>query len=293
MSRWQGRVDITPLPQPPDCWIETPPPPGQPDLIPGLLKSHGSFLITGEHEAGKTLIALELAHGLLTGGPLWGKVELPETVQHVTYILGEHDQATLHEQWNLAGLSVPEHRLRVIPPEERRLLVRRGEMLVGNRDLYRYWCRDSQLVIFDPLSAFISGVDVENDNIQMRTLINAMLGVCQCVLILHHMGKPSYDPREAKYVHRGKYASRGASGIEDAVVGCFYLEEKEKDLRYRLTRVKYKGQAPSFYMLKRAGLRHTMIGGGLTQAQLSLMQRQKIEKRWAAVKATKETTDTD
>ena len=116
------------FPSAPDSWIETPPPPGSPDLIPGLLKSHGAFLITGEHEAGKTLIALEIAQASLTGELLWGKLEVPAPIQRVTYFLGEHDQATLHEQWGVMHLNVPAQTLRVIPPEERRLLVRRGEM---------------------------------------------------------------------------------------------------------------------------------------------------------------------
>ena len=270
---------MTPIPPRPERWIESPLPPGPPDLLPGLLAHQGHLLIVGETEVGKTLLALEIAHSVLTGEKLWGKIEPTSIIPFVTYIMGEHHESLVQGLWQKMGLTVPPHSLNIIPPSERRVLIGHGTLVQSNRDCYRAWCQGSGLVIFDPLNAFVSGQGVEDDSVPMRACINAMgdvaFGNGASLLILGHMGKPSYDPREGKFKHRQTYAARGSSAIEDAVTGLYYMEHNRHDGGYRLTRRKYKGDAPAFYQLHRDldTLRHTLTGGGMTQQQISAIRR--------------------
>ena len=267
-------------PAPPDSWIESPVTPGPPDLIPGLLPRRSALLITGETEVGKTLVGLEIAHSVITGVPLWGKVQPTGQVARVTYILGEHHEDTLRLLWHKMGLEVPARTLRLVGPRSRHAIVARGELMRRNAATYQEWCADSELVIFDPLSAFAAGVDAENDASTMRTCINGMedvAGACNASLvILAHMGKPRFDQREGTYKQRGSYASRGSSSIEDAVTSCFYMKEGrgEAGIVFRLERRKYKGDAPKIYLLKRddTTLRQTLVGGGIPPSQLAVIR---------------------
>lgn len=253
----------------PRFWLGEPPEPGVPDLIPGLLKRHARLLITGETNVGKTLVGLELAYTLLTGEPLWGSLVPTHSVAQITYVMGEHDKEYLKEQWALLGLTAPEG-FWVLPPPGKRL-VARGDTMVGHQELYRQWCQGSGVVIFDPLGAFASGQDVENDNALMRSAIDAMEIVAApgALVVLAHMGKPTFDPKEGRFKRRESYATRGGSAIEDAVTECFYMEKDPEHDAYLLRRRKYKGQAPHFYRLSRdaVSLRHTLIAKGLTDAE--------------------------
>lgn len=265
----------------PRFWIGEPRDPGEPELIPGLLHRHACLLITGETNIGKTLIGLELAYSLLTGTPLWGKLSPTRTLKQVTFIMGEHDKETLQTQWDLLQLPPPEG-LWVIPPPARRL-VARGDTMPGHLQLYREWCQGSDLVMFDPLGAFASGEDIENDNAQMRAVIVAMETIASpgALVTFAHMGKPTYDPKEGRYKRRETYATRGGSAIEDAVLDCFYLEHDPHEGGYLLRRRKYKGQAPGFYRLTRdpTTLRHTLVARGATDAQLLAQRRTAALKR--------------
>lgn len=258
------------LPPNPRFWLGEPPEEGDPDLIAGLLKRHARLLITGETDVGKTLIGLEVAYSMLTGDPLWGKLIPIHTVSQVTYVMGEHDKEYLKGQWALLGRVTPPG-FWVLPPPGKRL-VARGDTLVGHQMLYRGWCEGSGLVIFDPLGAFASGVDVENDNAQMRAVIDAMSLVAHpgALLVFAHMGKPTFDPKEGSWRRRESYATRGGSAIEDAVTECFYMEkDREHGETFILRRRKFKGQAPAFFRLSRdpLTLRHTLTVKGLTDAE--------------------------
>lgn len=262
-------------------WIWSPLAPGPPDLIPGLLPRHGHLLISGETDVGKTTIAIEIAQAVLTGQPLWGShVTSTEVISRVTYIMGEHHESILQSLWQLMDFG-GEPAIQIIPPSARRPLVSRGVLMERARDALKEQCQESQLVIFDPLNAFVAGTDVENDSVQMRACINAMEDVAggSALLVLAHMGKPAFDPKSGSYRHREAYASRGSSAIEDSVTCCFYMTPgRTADARgFKLIRRKYKGQAPAFYMLKRDPVtnRHILVGGGQTDAQYRQMQREK------------------
>lgn len=262
-------------------WVWSPLEPGPPDLIPGLLPRHGHLLISGETDVGKTTIALEIAQAVLTGLPLWGGGPTSsEVITQATYIMGEHHESILQSLWQLMSFGGTPN-LEVIPPNARRPLVSRGVLMERSRDALKERCQGSQLVIFDPLNAFIAGTDVENDSVQMRACLNAMEDVANgsALLVLAHMGKPSFDPKSGSYRHRDTYASRGSSAIEDSVTCCFYMTpSRTADTRgFKLIRRKYKGQAPAFYMLKRDSVtnRHTLVGRGQTETQYRQMQREK------------------
>ena len=258
------------IPTNPRFWIGAPPEPGEPELLKGLLHRHSALLITGETNVGKTLVALELAHALLTGEPLWGKLEPTKRLSQITYIMGEHDKESIQALWGLLGFTSP-NGFWVLPPPGKKI-VARGELVQDTLRTYRTWCEGADLAIFDPLAAFASGVDVENDNAQMRSVVEGMetLIAPGALTILAHMGKMAFDPKAGKYIRRESYATRGASSVEDAVLDCFYMEKDTEHEGYKLRRRKYKGQAPSFYRLARhpTTLRHTLLAQGPTEAQL-------------------------
>lgn len=257
------------VPSNPRFWLGEPPEAGEPELIPGLLKRHARLLITGETNVGKTLVGLEIAYALLTGEPLWGSLTPSVIVKQVTYIMGEHDKEYLKSQWALLGLRAPPGFWGIPPPGKR--LVARGDTMLGHLQTYRAWCEGSGAVFFDPLGAFASGEDVENDNALMRLVIDAMGAVAArgALVVLAHMGKPTLNPQEGTYRRRESYATRGGSAIEDAVTDCFYMEKDPEHDAFLLRRRKFKGQAPAFYRLSRdpETLRHTLLAKGLTEAE--------------------------
>lgn len=270
-------------------WIWSPLEPGPPDLIPGLLPRHGHLLISGETDVGKTTVALEIVQAVLTGLPLWGGGPTSSRViTQATYIMGEHHESILQSLWQLMSFG-GQPALEIIPPSARRPLVSRGVLMERARDALKERCQGSQLVIFDPLNAFVAGSEVENDSVPMRACLNAMEDVAGsgALLVLAHMGKPAFDPKSGSYRHRESYASRGSSAIEDSVTCCFYLTpSRTADARgFKLIRRKYKGHAPAFYMLKRDPVtnRHTLVGGGQTDAQYRQMQREKGQLSRGAV----------
>lgn len=253
----------------PRFWVGEPLEPGAPALIPGLLSRHARLLITGETNVGKTLIGLELSYALLTGEPLWGALAPTTVLKQITYIMGEHEKEYLKSQWALLGLKAPPGFWGIPPPGRR--LVARGETMRGHLETYRAWCEGSGAVIFDPLGAFASGQDVENDNALMRLVIDAMGAVASggALVVLAHMGKPTVDPHTGTSRRRESYATRGGSAIEDAVTDCFYMERDAEHGHFILRRRKFKGQAPGFYRLSRHPdtLRHSLVSKGLTDAE--------------------------
>lgn len=137
------------------------------------------------------------------------------------------------------------------------------------------WTEGAELVVFDPLSAFIVGGEgTENDNLHMRLLLDTMSYITQAnsasCLVLAHQGKPGMG-QDGKEYTRTKYAIRGASGIEDAATNIFYMgratglsqvAETRDSKVFSLIKRKYKGDAPDEYRLVRdnATLTHQLLG---------------------------------
>lgn len=249
---------------------------GPPDIIPGLLPRQGQALIAGETNVGKSLLALEICSSLITGEPLWG--ELTPTVQakKILYVLGEHYNEVIQKLWAFTGLPMTDQ-VWLIGPEQLgydKWLVTSGKQNpVGIEKLIRL-AEGMDLIVFDPLAAFITGAEVENDNAMMRLVLDSMSVVAQKTgassLILAHLGKPSMGPQGQENV-RKSYAIRGASSIEDAATNIFYFSKLDgasgaadtKDSKvYELRCRKFKGIAPESYKLMRNGanLRHTLLG---------------------------------
>ena len=251
---------------------------GPPDIIPGLLPRQGQLVIAGETNIGKSLIALEIISSLVTGRPLWGSLEPTDKVGRVLYVLGEHYTEVIQRLWQHTQLPMTEE-VYILGPEQLSLdkwLVAQGRPNPLAVEKFTKWTEGCDLIVFDPLSAFVTGVDVENDNIQMRLVLDTMSLIAQqahaSCIVLAHQGKPMMD-KSGKEHTRTKYAVRGASAIEDAATNIFYLSHAEGDSKAAerlpgdtpiLSMVcrKYKGEAPGEYRLLRntANLTHTLLG---------------------------------
>jgi RecA-family ATPase len=214
----------------PPVKIYDPLPMATPELIPGLMPEYGSMAIIGETNTGKSLIAIEIASALLTGDALWGQLKPNRTIGKVTFVLGEHTCSTLQGLYHRTQLPHTGE-FCLIGPEHLhpyKALVIGGVQQQVAVDRLCKLCEGSQLIVFDPLAGFVQGMNAENDNATMRTLVDSMTLIASKVgavsLILHHAGKPRMD-EQGQEVRRTVYASRGASGIEDALTHIFYLRK--------------------------------------------------------------------
>ena len=257
--------------------ITTPVVAGPPDIIDGLIPKTGAVIIAGETNTGKSLISLEMISALVTGSKLWGELTSLKPITKVLYILGEHHSETIQRLWAHTGLPMTDQ-VRLLGPENIGLdkwLVANGKPNLQAMDKFRYWAEGMELIVWDPLGAFCIGEGIENDNVQMRLVLDSMSMVAASTgaacIILAHQGKPVMDQR-GQEMSRKSYAIRGASGIEDAATNIFYLGRAEgasataaetRDSKiFTLRCRKYKGLAPEEYRLMRdpATLCHTLLG---------------------------------
>ena len=244
-------------------------PPEPPELIPGILLTYGATAIIGMKESGKSLCALEIQHALLTGEKLWGSIKPAKTIEKSTHFLAEHASPVLMGLYKRTGLSNT-GRLKIFGPEHlgpMKLLVSNGTRREEAVSFYKRLAEGSGLVVFDPLAAFIQGQSSENDNVPMRSLIDAMIEISTSTgaacLVLGHQGKPQFF--QGKQMKRSSYATRGASSTEDALTAVHYLD-RESGVTidgcpvYELKPVHFKGtKAASFHLLRDPkSCRHTL-----------------------------------
>lgn len=240
--------------------IDDPLPKDPPELIPGVLLTHGATGIIGAKEVGKSLIALEIQQCLLTGEPLWGILEPTRTVNKTVHFLAEHASGLLMGLYARTGLG---HRgeLRVFGPEHlgvMKLLVSNGNRREEAVSFYKKLAEGAGLVVFDPLAAFIQGQSAENDNSPMRNLIDTMTEISASTgaacMILGHQGKPTIF--QGRTVNRGSYRTRGASASEDAMAAVHYLDKLSGhnfngNPVFELKPVHYKGRKqPAFHLIR-------------------------------------------
>ena len=256
-----GRPIIADIPEGPD------------DLIPGLIPSKGQCVIAGETNIGKSLTALEICSSLVTGRPLWGELVPTTRLRRILYVLGEHYIEVIQRLHRVTRLPLTDQ-VFIIGPEQLgfdKWLVSQGKPNLLATNKFRKWAEKCDLVVFDPLSAFVAGSgEPENDNVTMRLVLDVMSLISKSAdascLVLAHQGKPMMDKFGQEH-HRKSYAIRGASAIEDAATNIFYLGKDEGSahtpgmilsMRCR----KYKGQAPPEYRLLRdpVTLTHTLLG---------------------------------
>lgn len=231
---------------------------GPPDLINGFLPKAGQLVIAGETNVGKSLIALEVCSSLTTGRPLWGDKRLTptETVHKIVYLLGEHYNEIIQRLWRKTGLPMSEN-VWLLGPQQLagdKWLISSGKANQSALEKFKKWTEGAGLIVFDPLAAFVAGVDVENDNTQMRAVLDQMSLIAgysgAASLILAHQGKPMQDKFGGEH-SRKKYAIRGASAIEDAATNIFYMNHIVGTRVYQIVNRKYKGTAPDVYELLR------------------------------------------
>lgn len=248
---------------------------GPPDIIPGLLPRAGTLVVAGETNCGKSLLALETVSALTTTGLLWGELKPEKQLKKVLYILGEHHLETIQLLWRHTKLPMSEE-VMLLGPEKigyNRWLVISGKPNTVAIDKFKRWAEGMDLLVWDPLSAFVCGDGAENDNIGMRVLLDTISMISQSAgaacMVLAHQGKPMMDTF-GKEVRRQTYAIRGASGLEDSATHIFYMgrasnqtiETETGGQVFELVNRKYKGIAPPKHTLLRnkETLTHTLIG---------------------------------
>lgn len=248
--------------------------PGPPDLIPGLMPTRGQLVIAGETDIGKSLLALEICSALATGSPLWNELSPTQLSNKIVYVLGEHYNDVIKRLFQVTKLPITDN-VWIIGPEQLGLdkwLVTSGRQNQTAIERLIKWCVGADLVVFDPLAAFVSGIDAENDNVQMRLVLDTMSTITQSVgascLVLAHQGKPTMGKDGSEYT-RSRYAIRGASAVEDAATNIFYMGHMQNGATdnaglkiLSLRKRKYKGDAPDEYRLLRDKDRlvHTLLG---------------------------------
>lgn len=258
--------------------ITAPIPAGPVDIIPGLLPRQGQLVLAGETNIGKSLIALEICSSLVTGEPLWGSLVPTLRARKILYVLGEHYVEVIQRLWQYTKLPMTDN-VWLMGPEQLgydKWLVAQGRPNMVAVDKFKKWADGVDLIVFDPFSAFVTGVDAENDNIQMRLVLDTMSLIAQTVgascLVLAHQGKPQMDRTGTEH-KRKSYAIRGASAIEDAATNIFYMGSASADSLaghnlptgvkvFDIICRKFKGLAPDKYTLMRNAetLVHTKLG---------------------------------
>lgn len=254
--------------------ITTPLPDEPPDLLPGLIPKDDIVVITGETNIGKSLLALEIVSSLATNKPLWGELAPAKRANKVLYALGEHRTRTIVSLAQHTKLPMTDKVL-VLGPEKLgadKWLVVQGRPNIAAIDKFKRWAEDVDFLVFDPLASFIVGADTENDNNQMRLVIEVINSICMVngasCIVLGHSGKPSIDFKGQEHVRR-TYQTRGASGTEDAATNIWYFGKAETQSKsgdgriYELNLRKFKGKAPEKYRLLRDAdtLTHTLLNG--------------------------------
>lgn len=269
--------------------------PGPPDLFPGLLPLHGELVIAGETNVGKSLISLEIVSSAATGKPLWGELEPTKQIKKALYVLGEHYVEVIQRLLKVTRLPMPDD-VFILGPEQLvydKWIVSRGQPNVQAINKFMKWAHGCDLIVFDPFSAFVSGQEVENDNITMRLVLDTMSLIAQTAgaacLVLAHQGKPMIN-QMGQETKRKSYAIRGASAVEDAATNIFYMDKGSTDGAavesetggkvFELIQRKYKGQAPPKFTLLRdkETLTHTLISDKPFEAIRKIDLRQKVAR---------------
>lgn len=261
-------------------------PPGAEELIPGLIPKGQEVVIAGQTNIGKSLTALELVSALITGQPLWGAIKPTSLIKKVLYVLGEHHIEVIQKLHRKTELPMTDQ-VYILGPQELgfdKWLVSQGRPNTLAVDKFKHWAEGCDFIVFDPLSAFCTGVDTENDNVQMRLVLDTISLIAQSVgasyLVLAHQGKPMMD-QFGREQSRKTYAIRGASAIEDASTNIFYLDRSDGpvqgvardslvlDLKCR----KYKGETPPAYKLLRdpRTLTHKLLGADSAYKEVQKM----------------------
>ena len=266
-----------PLRDHPGVLAYDPLPPESPELIEGLLLTHGATGIIAEKETGKSLVALEIQASLLSGEPLWGAIRPAKVLPKTVHFLAEHTSTTLQQLYHRTKLPHAGD-LRIFGPEHlggHKLLVTNGQRKDAAVENYKRLAEGAGLVVFDPLASFIQGEKAESDNAPMRHLIDTMIEIANSTgaacLVLGHQGKPTMH--QGRAVKRTKYAARGASAVEDALTAVHYMEHLDGQEigdsdSYEIRPIHFKGtKAKPFKLVRdRETCRQQLLSAALRRA---------------------------
>ena len=215
-----------------------------------------------------SLVGLEIASALIANRPLWGGIKPTVHAKRILYVLAEHHNETIQRLWQRTRLPMTDQVL-LLGPESLgadKWLVSNGKPNLDVIDKFKRWAEGSDLLVWDPLAAFVCGADgLENDSVTMRLLIDSINLIAASAgatsLILAHQGKPMIDQWGKEHT-KTKYALRGSSATEDAATSIFYMSKVAGEPnRYELLCRKFKGDAPGSYQLLRSTetLTHSMM----------------------------------
>lgn len=207
-------------------WLLSQPIDEVPNIVArGLLVQQGNMMITGESEAGKSLLSLQLAIHLAKGVEFFGfQIKEP---QRVLIIQKENPtsavQQRLQRMCQGMGISTVKN-LFVVENSFKANLNQPRDMA---RIKERIESVRAQVVILDPLSSY--HMINENDNIQMRQTLDKLTDLSREVdctwIVVHHEGKPGESKDKLS-----RWRFRGASSIRDwcdTMIGLIIKENKE------------------------------------------------------------------
>lgn len=269
---------------------------GPADALPGFLPRHGVMVLAGQTNVGKSLVGLETISSLVTGNPLWGTIEPTMRAKKVLYILAEHHDGVLQALYQKTQLPIIDQ-VFLLGPEALgwdKWLVMRGAPNLRAIEKFHKWAEGVDVIVWDPLSAFVVGEGIEQDNVTMRLVLDQMGLIANSAgaacLVLAHQGKPMMDLKGIEHA-RQSYAIRGASSLEDSATHIHYMAEapdgpmqkaadgKVFEIRCR----KYKGEGVALRRLLRNpdNLTHTLLG----EPPISEIQRAAAERKMSRLGA--------
>lgn len=266
---------------------------GPPDIIPGLLPSDGQLILAGQTNVGKTLLNLEIISAVTTGKPLWGELEPIRRCKKVLYVLGEHNTEEIKRQLKFTRLEMPDQ-VFILGPDKLmwdKCLVTKGGQNVQAVNKFMKWAQGCDLIVFDPIASFIHGESAENDNVQMRLVLETMSMIAQSTnascIVNAHLGKPMMN-QYGQETKRQTYAIRGASAIEDSASTVFYfdkasnpaIEQSTGGEVFELVCRKNKGVRQEKFSLLRnkETSTHTLISGNTFEAVRKIDLRAKFAR---------------
>jgi hypothetical protein len=184
----------------------------------GVLMKGGIMLIGGPAKIGKTMLGLDLAHNLATGGTLWGtdyKITTPVAPLYVDRELGVYGfHERVKHRYDTLGVRPPDNFYYMTKTRGLYLDTAGGIGILGE-EISKTGVR---VVFIDPVSRCMMGD--ENSNTDVNRLFTNFDGLLAdfpdlSLILTHHFGKPpkedddSYDPFSP-------YNFRGASKWFDA-----------------------------------------------------------------------------
>lgn len=159
------------------------------NIINGIMKSRGLYLLVANAKVGKSMLALQLAHSLATNQPFLG---YSTTCSYVLYITTESDFSQIKERQNLLGLKFPPQSLQIIDRDGK------GEVSIFDieADIAKFADnKNGRFLIIDMLKDINLGVDYNLNDYQdvAQKLLPKLRYLAEkynlTILFTHHLNK--------------------------------------------------------------------------------------------------------